>query len=56
MVTAAREVLHIAAIVKFLSGVEPKIMIFSVASGMRTIAARRGVGRLRHLECDMLWL
>lgn len=56
MVTVASEALHTVEVVKFLSGVEPKITIFSDASGARSIAARQGVGRLRHLECGTLWL
>lgn len=56
MVTAASEALHIAEVVKLLSGVQAKIKIFSDASGARSIAARQGVGRLPHVECGTLWL
>lgn len=54
MATAVSEAL--AAIVKFLSGVGPKITIFSVAPGARIITARQGVAWVCHLERDTLWM
>ena len=43
-------------LLSWFSGRETKIHLYTDRSGARGILQRKGVGRLRHLSCRILWL
>ena len=43
-------------LVSWFSGRETKIHLYTDRSGARGFLQRKGVGRLRHLSCRVLWL
>ena len=37
-------------------GVEPRLVLFSDSSSSRQLIARKGLGKARHLDVDLLWI
>ena len=37
-------------------GVEPRVVLFSDSSSSRQLIARKGLGKARHLDVDLLWI
>ena len=54
--SGAADSLLLARLLSWLSGKETKIYLYTDSSGARGILQRKGVGRLRHLSCRILWL
>jgi hypothetical protein len=55
MVEAATRTLGIQSLMKEL-GVEADIFLYTDSSGAKSMASRRGLGKVRHIEVKWLWL
>ena len=53
--SGAADSLLLARLLIWLSGKKTKIHLYTDSSGARGILQRKGVGRLRHLSCRILW-
>ena len=56
MVGGAADMLYVGAAVEFLSNTQPSLHLFCDSSSARQLAARRGCGKIRHLQLKLLWL
>ena len=56
MVGGAADMLYVGAALEFLSGEEPSLHLFCDSSSARQLAARKGCGKIRHLQLKLLWL
>ena len=54
--SGAADSLLLARLLSWLSGKETIVHLYTDSSGPRGILQRKGVGRLRHLSCRILWL
>ena len=54
--SGAADSLLLARLLSWLSGKKTKIHLYTDSTGARGILQRKGVGRLRHLSCRILWL
>eukprot|EP00435_Cladocopium_sp_Y103_P049165 s951_g14.t1 len=52
----AIRVVQLSRLVSWMTGKRTVIWLYTDGSGARGILQRRGVGRLRHLSCRVLWL
>ncbi|CAE7540302.1 RE2 [Symbiodinium sp. KB8] len=52
----AADMLYVGAALEVLSGEEPSLHLFCDSSSARQLAARKGCGKIRHLQLKLLWL
>ena len=50
------EGVFLKGLLKRILGVEPRLALFSDSSSSRQLIARKGLGKARHLDVDLLWI
>ena len=54
--SGSSDAILLAGILTWISGKRTSIYVYTDSSDAKGILQRRGVGRLRHLSCRILWL
>ena len=50
------EAVFLRELFKRILGIEPKLILFSDSSSSRQLIARKGLGRARHMDVNLLWI
>ena len=50
------EAVFLKGLLERILGIEPKLVMYSDSSSSRQLIARKGLGKARHLDVDLLWI